>query len=69
MLARTGQIDSELRRRVYDITGRLYSEEANLPATPEMRIIIPQRLHALVEAHKHTPRAWANSRSRRITDV
>ncbi len=67
MLARTGQKISELRRRVYDITGRLYSEEANLPATPEMRIIIPQRMHALVEAHKHTPARLGEFQVTRIT--
>jgi phosphomannomutase len=44
MLARTGQMISQLRRRVYDLTGRLYGVEAGLPATPEMRVVIPRRL-------------------------
>ncbi len=44
MLARTGQRISQLRERVYDISGRLYGVEEDLPATPEMRIVIPQRL-------------------------
>ena len=44
MLARTGQKISQLRRRVYDITGRLYVVEDNVPATPEMRVVIPRRL-------------------------
>lgn len=44
MLARTGQTISQLRQRVYDLTGRLYSVEVNVPATPEMRIVIPRRV-------------------------
>jgi phosphomannomutase len=44
MLARTGQRISQLRRRVYDLIGRLYSAELNLPATSEMRVVIPRRL-------------------------
>lgn len=44
MLAVTGKKISELRRQLYDITGRLYSVEANLPATSEMKIIVPRRL-------------------------
>jgi phosphomannomutase/choline kinase len=44
MLARTGQKISQLRERVYDITGRLYAVEDNVPATPEMRVVIPRRL-------------------------
>jgi len=43
MLARTNQKISQLRQRVYDITGRLYSLEENIPATPEMRIAVPRR--------------------------
>ncbi len=46
MLARTGQRISELRERVYEITGRLYGVEENIPATSEMRAAIPQRLEA-----------------------
>jgi len=44
MLARTGQRISQLRERVYETVGRLYGAEVNLPATPEMRIVIPKRL-------------------------
>lgn len=46
MLARTGKRISELREMVYGITGRLYSLEAGVPATPEMRIEVPRRLEA-----------------------
>ncbi len=46
MLARTGKKISELREMIYDITGRLYQLEANVPATPEMRIAVPRRLEA-----------------------
>ena len=51
MLARTGQRISQLRERVYDISGRLYSIEEDLPATPEMRIVIPQRLREVATDH------------------
>jgi phosphomannomutase/CTP:molybdopterin cytidylyltransferase MocA len=44
MLARTGKRISELREMIYDITGRLYTEEAGVPATPEMRVAVPRRL-------------------------
>ena len=44
MLARTGQRISQLRERVYDITGRLYVVEDNIPATSEMRVVIPRLL-------------------------
>ncbi len=44
MLARTQQKISQLRQRVYDITGRLYSLEDSIPSTPEMRIAVPRRL-------------------------
>ncbi len=46
MLARTGKRISELRELVYAITGRLYSLEAGVPSTPEMRIAVPRRLEA-----------------------
>jgi phosphomannomutase len=51
MLAKTGQKISQLRERVYDITGRLYAIEDNVPATPEMRIIIPQRVNEAPSDH------------------
>ncbi len=44
MLARTGQKISPLLERVRAITGRLYDFEESLPATPEMRIVVPRRL-------------------------
>ncbi len=44
MLARTGKKISELQQVIWDITGRLYSVEEGLPATPEMRVAIPHRL-------------------------
>jgi phosphomannomutase len=44
MLARTGQRISQLRERVYALTGRLYEAEESIPATPEMRIAVPRRL-------------------------
>ena len=46
MLAVTGKRISELRHQLYDIIGRLYSIEANFPATSEMKIIVPRRLKA-----------------------
>ncbi len=51
MLARTVQRISQLRERVYDISGRLYGVEEDLPATPEMRIVIPQRLREVATDH------------------
>ncbi|ROS76480.1 NTP transferase domain-containing protein [Cellulomonas sp. PhB143] len=46
MLARTGKRISELRETVYAITGRLWTADADVPATPEMRVAVPRRLHA-----------------------
>lgn len=51
MLARTGQEISELRDRIYDITGRLYTLERSLPATPEMRIAVQRRLSGAPGGH------------------
>jgi phosphomannomutase/CTP:molybdopterin cytidylyltransferase MocA len=42
MLARTGKCISEIQDEVWKITGRLYSLEESLPATPEMRVRIPK---------------------------
>jgi phosphomannomutase len=44
MLARTGRKISNYLEEIYDITGRLYTVEENVPATSEMKVIIPQRL-------------------------
>jgi phosphomannomutase len=46
MLARTGKKISELRQAIWDVTGRLYMVEADVPATPEMRVEVPRRLAA-----------------------
>jgi phosphomannomutase len=51
MIARTGKKISELREVVYDLTGRLYAVEDNVPATSEMRIIIPRRLAEVEITH------------------
>ncbi|MGE5602701.1 MAG: glucosamine-1-phosphate N-acetyltransferase, partial [Nitrososphaerales archaeon] len=50
MLAVTGKHVSELQEIVWGITGRLYAVEDNLPATADMRIIVPQRVRAMIEA-------------------
>ena len=44
MLARTGKRISEIQEEAWKISGRLFSLEENLPATPEMRVDIPRRL-------------------------
>jgi alpha-D-glucose phosphate-specific phosphoglucomutase len=44
MLARTGKRISELQAEAWRICGRLFSQEENVPATPEMRVAIPRRL-------------------------
>jgi len=51
MLARTGQRISQLLEQVYDITGRLYVVEDNVPATPEMRIVVPRLLQQAPTDH------------------
>ncbi|MGO1287061.1 MAG: NTP transferase domain-containing protein [Cellulosimicrobium funkei] len=51
MLARTGKRISELRAMLYEITGRLYTIEAGVPATPEMRVEVPRRLEAQPLTH------------------
>jgi phosphomannomutase len=44
MLARTGKRLSQLQEDVWNITGRLYALEEGIPATSEMRVVIPRRL-------------------------
>jgi phosphomannomutase len=44
MIAKTGKSVSQLRQIIYDLTGRLFSVEENLPATAEMRVVVPRRL-------------------------
>jgi len=51
MLARTGKRISELLANVWKITGRLYSLEDSMPATPEMRVAIPRRLKTAQLTH------------------
>lgn len=46
ILARTGKSMSELLEMIYGITGRLYSMEESIPATPEMRLEVPRRLES-----------------------
>jgi alpha-D-glucose phosphate-specific phosphoglucomutase len=55
MLAVTGERISQLLTRVYEITGRLFSVEENLPATPEMRVVLPRRLETLIEQQGSQP--------------
>jgi alpha-D-glucose phosphate-specific phosphoglucomutase len=43
MIAKTGERISALRKRIFDRIGRLFFIEETLPATPEMRVAIPQR--------------------------
>jgi phosphomannomutase len=54
MLAVTGKHISELQEIVLGITGRLYSVEDNLPATADMRVVVPQRVKAMI-ASGQTP--------------
>jgi phosphomannomutase/UTP-glucose-1-phosphate uridylyltransferase len=51
MLARTGQKISQLQERVFALTGRLYTLEEGIPATPEMRIAVPRRLREAPSTH------------------
>lgn len=44
MLARTGRKISQLLQTVFELTGRLFQIEESLPATPEMRILVPRTL-------------------------
>jgi phosphomannomutase len=44
MIARTGKRISQLRQEVYGLVGRLYAVDVSVPATPEMRIVVPRQL-------------------------
>ncbi|TFG36126.1 MAG: glucosamine-1-phosphate N-acetyltransferase, partial [Candidatus Aminicenantes bacterium] len=48
MLAKTGKRIAELQETVFKITGRLFSVEDNLPASADMRVVVPQRVKALI---------------------
>lgn len=48
MLAITGKHFSDLLEEVWKITGRMYSIENNLASTAEMRVVVPQRVKALI---------------------
>ena len=50
MLAKTGKHIAELQALVWAITGRMYTVEDNLAATADMRIIVPQRVRALINS-------------------
>lgn len=55
MLAKTGKTISQLLTEVHGITGNLTAVELNLPATPEMRVIFPKQLAALLAACEEEP--------------
>jgi phosphomannomutase/UTP-glucose-1-phosphate uridylyltransferase len=44
LLAHTGKRLSQLQEEVWKITGRLYALEEGIPATSEMRVVVPKRL-------------------------
>ncbi|MCD6285374.1 MAG: NTP transferase domain-containing protein [Anaerolineae bacterium] len=69
MLAKTGKTISELLEHVRGITGNLVSVEVNLPATPEMRIIVPKQLEAMIVAHESTPCALGGYKVERISTL
>jgi phosphomannomutase len=50
MLARTRTKISQLLERIYDVTGRLYAIEANVAATSDMRVMIPQQLRKMISS-------------------
>jgi len=57
-MARTGKKISQLWDEVYDLTGRLYALEVDVPATPEMKIVLPRQLQEVaveqVDGHRVT---------------
>ena len=52
MLVKTGKHISELLELVRKITGRLYSVEDNLPASADMRIVVPKRVKDLIASNR-----------------
>jgi alpha-D-glucose phosphate-specific phosphoglucomutase len=69
MLAKTGQRISQLLDRVYEITGHLYAVETNVPATSEMRIIVPRRVDAVIERQEAEPVQLGPYRVERISTM
>ena len=69
ILARTGKTISQLLDHIHSVTGRLSSAEANLPATPEMRIIVPKQLAAMIAAHESTPSTLGGHRVEGISTL
>lgn len=69
MLAKTGSRISDLLEHIYGITGRLYAVERNLPATSEMRIVIPRRLESLIEAQAKEPITLGSYTVQRISTM
>lgn len=55
MLAVTGKRVSQLLSEIYEITGYMKMVEVNLPATSEMRVVIPKQVEALIEQHRTEP--------------
>ena len=51
MLARTGKKISQLLQMVFALTGRLFQIEQTLPATPEMRIVVPRSFDEAPQSH------------------
>jgi alpha-D-glucose phosphate-specific phosphoglucomutase len=47
MIARTGRTVAEMLDEIYGKIGRLVSREVNLPATPEMKVLVPRKLAAI----------------------
>ncbi|MCE7984013.1 MAG: glucosamine-1-phosphate N-acetyltransferase [Caldilinea sp. CFX5] len=47
MIARTGRTVAEMLAEIYGRIGRLVSREVNLPATPEMKVLVPRKLAAI----------------------
>lgn len=47
MIAKTGRSISDMLAEIYGVIGRLESAEVNLPATPDMKVIVPKRLAAI----------------------
>ena len=52
MLVKTGKPISELLELVRKTTGRLYSVEDNLPASADMRIVVPKRVKELTASNQ-----------------